>query len=475
MKKLLVLALIPLLGVASVNEHVVTNKNNEAPKYLSSTIISTFLSKLKGAHKIESNVTTSTKNNYLHYDEVEDTARYFKLSKDNVVTFEDYVISDSNNFAYKTKINISNNAETLPLFEDDGKTQLTFQENYGSAFRRLVNISENQFNSYFIASETSDNIKLTLTDLGYGFLNHDLSDFFYYVEEYVWDNASYNIYIDDVEFLLDKDGTLNSFNFKRVQKDKFGGFFEDFACKISYISRVKRLEGLEAKMDDSNKNIFLDKVNNFQAKINQGNFTQNIKNTVNGGIEYNTYFVFDSLDPIIPSMMVSDLALYDMSYGQTFFGVLPVAGAYTPYAFSPESDFMDTYSNLNFATFEELLPNFARISADFFEFKNERYILDFTSLTIVDYSFSVDILNALLTSMDPILVHTNTYIDFSIFDYNLQTLTIVFDEENNLSAHLTYLTSGSLEKVSISFKDFNQTDIRNVEALKGVIDLLINY
>ena len=93
----------------------------------------------------------------------------------------------------------------------------------------------------------------------------------------------------------------------------------------------------------------------------------------------------------------------------------------------------------------------------------------------MDYSFSVDILNALLTSMDPILVHTNTYIDFSIFDYNLQTLTIVFDEENNLSAHLTYLTSGSLEKVSISFKDFNQTDIRNVEALKGVIDLLINY
>ena len=475
MKKLFILALIPLLGVNTVNQTLINNKNNGATNStFDETLFTNLVSSLNGALAIESSVTTSTGNSYELLDEVCEDTRYFQLQENGVTTYEDYVITDSEDIAYRTKITISNNAEHLQLVDDDGETPLTFSTNYGSAFRRLTTISKTQFDTYFTHTSLGDGkYEIIPTELGYGFLNHDLADFFYYFEEFVWDKATYNIFIDDVKFFATSSGVIDSFTFNRNQKDKFGGFLETFDCKISYISEVRKLSGLPSKMNETDKAEFTNKINNFQAKINKGNLTQSISTSGPNKTDYKTYYIFDSVDPIIPSMMISDLSLYDMSYGETFFGALPIAGQYQPYAFSPDSDFMDAYSNITFDDFRDLLPNFAAISADFFEKQEDKYVLDFTTLSIVDYLFSVDILNALLNPMDPILVHTNNYIDMSIFDYNLQSLIITFDENDNLNATLSFLADGKKETTSISFEDFETTDIRNVKALESVINLLI--
>ena len=185
--------------------------------------------------------------------------------------------------------------------------------------------------------------------------------------------------------------------------------------------------------------------------------------------------MLDGANVSLPAMMISDVPFVDSTYGLTYFGLIEEAENYIPYAFSPNSDYMGTYSNMTFNDLSELLPNFLRISADFFKNNGFNYVLDFTTLNVIDYLFSVQILDALISPIDPVHTHTYSYINSHTFEYQLKTLSVTFDTSNNITAVLKFNNSDGAQTAKITFFDFGATDIINVSSLEPVVNLIHSY
>lgn len=475
MKKIAYLLLIPFLSIPVLLKDTNLVLADEAPVVLSDEQKDALLNQIKSPIRFTTSATTYEGYDLVIVDEVDETNRYTGIYYQDILLNEQYFVSDENDYAYNLKINISNTSELTPLYETNNEEEpLTFSSYFGSPFRRLSNKEIENIENYFEISTIWKGYKLEAKDNFYGLINHDFNNFFYLLNDFVWDETTFNLTIKKLIITLDEKGEMTKMSFTRLCRDKFGSVNEQFSIDVESISNVNIITGVEQKMSDEQEAIFLDKINNFQNKINVGNFTQHYATTYDRGFEYNTYFVFDSLDPVVPSMMITDLMFEDPTYGVTFMGAYPLAGAYYPYAFSPDTLFMDRYVSLVFESFNELLPNFLKISSDFFEYKNGKYILNFQSLSVVDNAFSVAILNALFTPIDPLANLTTTYIDMSMYDYNFDTLEISFDINGNVNAKLNFYSLGKKYSTSITFLNFGTTSLYDVPQLEGVIDLLRN-
>ena len=478
MKKILPLAIIAL--TIGFIPHVY-NVNASDDITISNEKATNFLNALKGKIELSTNIEFGYDNfipSLQLIDQLGDSARVNKVSLFGYTVQESYISKLKDGTAAQQYISISNTVEQTVLTDNDGNT-LKFDELFASPFARLTKLSADQVNKYFLISETSSNgYQLKATDLAYGTLTSSLLNFYSDYDAYYWD-LSVSESINNLVFTLDGQGIPTSLSFEKIKKDKFGGIRESYDVDIEVLQELESLQPIKTTLTTEAKNNFVTKMNNFQEKLNKGNFTQNV--SISSVLLYedvtysNCYALNTNYDNQFVQSMICSYPLEEANYGRTYVSLLLTSEGLAPFGISPDSNYYGNMSADYYQSIEEVVPRIGDISADFFTYDatSGLYTFDFASFLYGDDYFCGTLLLSLFGIMDPAVQNLGLYIDD--YTYTFDTLTIGFDENGYPYGTLDYQVYGYPVTSSFTFSDVGTTNILERKDLEEVVKFIQLY
>lgn len=486
MKKILLLSSLLLVTLPQVKVSYASNDIE-----LDSLITNNLTTQLKGAIDLEADIdfNYSTQLTSLKIQDQIDSSNRTNIIyyKDKVIQ-ESYLIKNSKGYAEEKYLTISNAIETREIV-DSSNNEVKFNVEYGSPFATLATLSNKQINSYFSVSSDENNYILEAKEYAYGILANPLLKFYYDYDGLIWDD-SYTRSIENLVLTLDSNGYLINVNFDKIKKDIFGGIKENYDITVSSINgSVKTLSPIESSLTESQKSDYQTKITDFQNRINNGNFTQQIDiESENSIIEtyyeystYSNYYALNEDDDNQMQGMLCSLPLLDSSHGETYLGMFKVSSSetdgdtYASVGISPNDDYSGTISEYGTTDIEEVIPNISDISIDLFTYNEAKgtYIFDFDDFLYDDVHFCSSLLISLFGVVDP-LVHNIGLYTYDGSSYYFDSLEIGFDSLNNLYGVLSYNFYGYDVKTTFSFKNVGTTDLMSQEDLSIIIDYLLS-
>ena len=474
MNKKSIFLLIPtfftLLSVTSVNEFAfATSITNEQKTNV--------ISNLKGALRIESNITSRVLGDYNVVCETDDDSFYIEYHTYNQLLSKQSYIANEEGNALQQYLTLDNKVSTRDLLDTE-KNPLKFDNYFASLFDSMSFVTVNNFDTYFsVMSANNDGFVLTLTDVGYGAFYKDFIDFYQDVDGFAWDSLSLEYLIDDFVINFDKDANPIDMSLSKTKKDKFGGYKENITATLSTLDEVVGLTPHVGKMNSSSKNNFDSMVKRAMDLISGGNFTHRIE--IKGTMyEYNNYYSFTGDTTNLPHMMISDLIMDDASSGETFIAVIEEnSGTLKPYGFSPFADKYGSLTDITFKNYLELIPNLSLLSSDFFEVQLESdvmgnfYKFDISKFSQFDYYFADDLLRVLFGGFDPVVIYGGFFVNYNIYDYTFNSL--IFQETNSGFEYTLSFTNqyGDFNAVC-KFTNVGTTDITKVDRIKEGVNYI---
>ncbi len=482
MKKILLLSSLLLVTLPQAKISYASNDIE-----LSSSITNNLTAQLKGALDLEADIdfkySTQLTSLKIH-DQIDSSNRTNIIYYKDKVIQESYLIKNSKGYAEEKYLTISNTTETREIV-DSSNNAVKFNVEYGSPFTTLSTLSNEKINSYFSISLNENNYILKAKDYAYGILANPLLTFYYDYDGLIWDD-SYTRSIENLVLTLDSNGYLINVNFDKIKKDIFGGIKENYDITVSSIDgSVKTLTPIESSLTESQKNNYQNKITDFQNRINNGNFTQNISLSAESveldGYSYSSYYALNEDDDNLMQGMICSLPLYDQSHGETYLGMFKVASSetdgntYSSVGISPDDDFSGTITEYGTTEIKKVIPNIADISIDLFTYNETKdtYIFDFDEFLYDDVHFCSTLLISLFGVVDP-LVHNLGLYTYDGSSYYFDTLEIGFDTNNNLYGVLSYSYYGYDFTSTFSFSNVGETNLIGNENISKIVDYLLS-
>ena len=472
--KSLLLALIPAVALLIPTTNVMGNVNADETVTLSTANAINFTQSFNGNLKLSATTTYMISTvTYVDYVSSNARTRYYYFY--DQFTGEDYIISDFTGAAYELAISTSNEVIQNAITDEEGN-QVLFKNKHASPFDGLKSLNATKVNSYFTFKEVENGYVATANDLAYGVLNNPLTRFYISLEAemYNWDKNTYEELIEDLTFTLDSNFKVTGASFNILNQDKWGAIRERFDLTIEKVTSIPTLQSVAPKMSEEDLLVFEEKISNFQDKIKVGNFKQHI-DLPEMQAAYDTFYAFNNVSPTLPNMAISNVALNDATNGITYIGTVEEGGAYYPYAFSPQADKYSQVTELSFSSLDAYLPSLKTLGSEFFVKTSENtYIFDIESFNYADFNFCDKILRHIFSGVDPLILYSYTYIDDLSYDYQFESLTIQFDENDIPSVTLTFEKQGYRCRSISTFSKFGEVDLTKEETLKSVIPFIEN-
>lgn len=381
---------------------------------------------------------------------------------------------------------------------DRNSNPIRFEGNYNSPFYYLNDIEIDNLESYFDISQTNSGYLFKLTQAGLDLFTTSFNVFFNQFSSkfiYNYDEKTHTTSLKDLVVTTDNLGNPTEMEFTRVEADFYGATYEYYSSSFTKLDEVPSLEPVvNPDLTSSQKEKFTTSLNSLYDEVKKGNFTQTVQvkshtldqsnNVVSYDYTYNNYYdlVADgAIDHASLGMMFSDLALYDVTNGETYIGLAYSSEQSSYYAIgvSPEANYSGALDENYYADVNDLLPSVGKFGVDLFSCSENEgtytYSFDLANFNYNDFYFSVSVLDNLLGLGDPISRLGMIVNDTVTYEYALQNLDIVISSDNKITFSLDYLDSYNEESnVTISFSDFGTTNLEEVEALQPVLETL-NY
>ena len=467
---LLVPAFFTLLSVTSVNEfasaYSITNEQKQ-----------NIINNLNSSLRIESNVTSSILGNYIVINEVDNNNFYIEYYTNNQLSAKQSIVKDGEGNALEQYLTLTNEVATREIL-DANSEPVKFSSNFPSLFNSIDAVNTGNFDTYFdVLVSNSDQIRLTLTDVGYGLFFKNFTNFFKDVDGFVWDASSLEYLIEDFTIDFTTLGEPTNMSLTKTKKDKFGGYKQNISSSIEHLSEVSGLKPYVSSLYETSKNKLNSIIETAMNSISSGNFTHRIE--IKGTMyEYNNYYSFTGDTTDLPHMMISDLIMDDASSGETFITVIEENdGTLKPYGFSPRAETYGTLTDITFANYQELIPDLRKLSVDFFDVQLESdvmgyfYKFDISKFTQFDYYFANDLLRVLFGGFDPVVIYGGFFVNYAIYDYTFNYLTIE-STTNGFAYTLNFTNEYGDFNAVCSFKNINTTDITNVDRIKSGVEYI---
>lgn len=497
MKKsnLLLLLFLPLVSCSTSTS--LTNKRNYNTSTLTNDEICTSVhSFLKGYYELDTVCEIPYTNSGYEYDikanivdKVSTSSRYNNYTLDisldddssNLANGEFFYTSDSSGYTIENYISITNEIESREITDTSGD-KVEFLGNYNSPFYYLAIKNSDQIATYFDIEEDSGEYSLLLNDAGYALLEDSFNNFFnQYTYKYIanFDSKTHKREIKNVKIVLDSEGVPKTLTFNRVESDYYGAIVEYYTSSLLKLDEVPSLSPVESTLSKEEETYFNEQIENLNTNaFKLGNFTQTVSvtdytaNSDYTALEKETFEYHNYYDPE-NMIMLSDLALYDSSYGLTYIGTYYYADSlasdstYTVIGISPDQGFYGALSSSypTFDSIDEFAPTLS-ISSDFFTYSYSNsiktYTFDIESFDYADYYFSLELLEAILGQTDPSVI-IGEFVSDSSYNFLFKELTYTFDSENNLSISLKYQGYYGYDCVfTTSYSDIGETNIITV-------------
>ena len=472
MKKLNLLVLTPLV-IATAGTSVAFANNSSTSLELSTAVTANTNLFFKNTYEIKSTLELfyEVPITFEIFDQVSPSNRVSKSFLYGDLYEELSFVRSAAGHAQEEYISLSNEVELRAITDSEGNP-INYDEYYGNPFKSFANLSNSQINSYFDIYKNDENLYvLTANDLAYGALTKSLINFYPELNLYYWDVPSYTQHIEDFVLVLEDDGTPHSMSFTRVKKDRFGGIKEPVSAEFNKISKVETLQPVSPSMNETEANEFKAKLDAFQEKLSEGNFTQEFYVTYNDTpiVKYNTYYSLNvNYGSSLPNMIISDCPLYDANYGQTFVSIVRTTDGYIPYAVSPEAGYEGTMNSTVYTSIDEIIPHVNAMSPDFFSKQNDVYGYDMVSIKYDDVYFSASILTAFITSFDPCVSMLGIYLNNNT--YYFDSLYLTFDENDNLMGELNYFANGYSATTAFKFTNVGTTNLEEIESIAPALE-----
>lgn len=480
MKKICFLLLVPCL-LNPITKPVLASDNSIV---ISDEVVSTFKNSFKG------NIELSTDLKFLYdsylppitiIDQFDDNNRINVIKYNNTTLQEIYLKKELSGYVMEEFLTISNEIEDRYL-EDSNGEYIPFNINYGSPFKCFTTLSSNQVNSYFDIEETNNVYVLKANEKAYSIFSNPILNFYADYDYMLWDN-SVNEYIENLIIKINKTGVPISFSFDKIKKDIYGAIKENYDVEISLIDKVDTLKPVKSNLDADVKNDFINKMNTFQNKLNEGNFAQNITFTSEAliqDISYTSYYDFDeNKDSSFVDAMICSYPLEETSQGETYVCILNEGTSsnpiYTPYGISPNSKFYQSITSEPYYSLNEFIPALNKISPDFFTYnsRTKLFTFDFSNFIHGDSYFCGELLVSLYGMLDPFIQFLGFYLDN--YSYNFNKLSIGFDELGYPYGTLSYNYSSFVIESSFNFSNVGEVDLVNEDSIETAVSFIRNY
>ncbi len=474
MKKsvLLVLSSIVLSGCAGA---ATLHKKADRATLDNSAINSAVASFFSGSYRISSDVRNLyTEEQFRVIDEVSSTAK-----KNEVISLETnqaikstHIVSEGG-FAVEQYLDYSNSIKTRPI----GNGRVLFSDFYGSPLVKVAGSSA-LLEQYFSISQSSDGYLLKANAKGLSKAASNFSEFFaFHGDEFLWDATSTKTGISELSISTDSSGIPTKLNFIKTKWDKFGGIKVSYDSTLETIAAVSDLSTYQSSMDAIHKVELSSAIANLGEKIAVGNFTETIVQPYVATYvqipEYHNYYQFDGYGY---GVMLSDLPYEAAGYGITYMGIaLNEMYGYYLCAVSPEANYFGITMQEYKQDLSECLPSLYRLSPEFFEYEEGKYVFDMDKCTIDDFYFSVSILDAIFGGFEPSFAKWGYFLSNIVtYTYELKKMTIEIDEDNIPSFELDYVDFiGNTVTAKASFSDFGTTDLTKNDTLKQSYQILM--
>lgn len=405
-------------------------------------------------------------------DAVSSTTRVnqIKDAKGNIIEETYYVKNGS--YAQRQYLDITNAVQG----ED---TTISFDTLTGNPFSF---VTSSNVGKCFIATKNGDNYVLTPTEYGISKISTSFNSFFPSDDSYAYDTRTLDEYVSDFKMNVNSLGVPTSMSFTKVKKDMFGAVREFYTTNMESLDEVKSLQKMDALETGATYEKLQSALTTLNNKMTDANFTQSVKTDMwvydsnydvdYTSVSYKSYYQFDKAY----SLMVSDLALEEETYGKTFTGVVKdSSGNYEWVGISPSSNYMSALSDDDdsYDEYAQFVPSIGTVSADFFSYNQEAntYTFDVSAMLMADHSFQLELLTALVGGADYLAMKYGNYISStSTMKFDFDEFVIYLDESNQISKfELSYNgLDDALHTTTVSFSDFGTTDIANVTDLADV-------
>lgn len=405
-------------------------------------------------------------------DAVSSTTRVNQVKDADGNTIEQTYYVKNGSYAQRQYLDITNTVQG----ED---TTISFDTLTGNPFSF---ITSSNVDKCFIATNNGDNYVLTPTEYGLSKISKSFNSFFPSDDSYTYDTRTLDEYVSDFKMNVNSLGVPTSMTFTKVKEDMFGAVREFYTSNMEKLAQVKSLQKMDALTSGATYEKLQTALETLNTNMADANFTQSVTtdmwvydSSYNVGytsVSYKSYYQFDKAY----SLMVSDLALEEETYGRTFTGVVKDSnGNYEWVGISPSSNYMSALSDDDdsYDEYAQFVPSIGTVSSDFFSYDQDAntYTFDILSMLMADHSFQLELLKALVGGGDYLAMKYGNYISStSTMKFDFDKFVIYLDVTNQISKfELSYNgLDNAVHTTTVSFSDFGTTDIANVAALSGV-------
>lgn len=478
--KILILATAPLLLLPSCYEvELLKNgiQRNEAveqtsiPTTIRNGVIDFFASDKNIQFSSTKTYGYSSDTSYV-VDAVSSSTRVNKINdKDGNTKSETYYVKNGQ-YAQRQYLDMTNSIRT----ED---TTISFDTLTGNPLSFLT--SEN-IDKCFVSSQTDGGYVLTPTPYGSSKLSTSFNSFFPSDDTYTYDQRTLSEYVSDFELNVTEAGVPTSMTFTKVKKDMFGAVREYYTTTLEQLDEVKSLQKITPFTTGDAYTRVQTALNNLKTNMADANFTQSISTDMWSydsnydigymSVSYKSYYQFDNAY----SLMVSDLALQEETYGKTYVGVvMDSSGNYEWVGISPDHSYMSALSDDDdsYDEYTQFVPSIGKVSPDFFSYDEGKnsYTFDIDGMIMADHSFQLELLTSLVGGADYLAMKYGNYIgSINTMKFDFDNLVVNLDASNEVkNIVLNYNgMDGSLHSTTVSFSNFGTTDISKVDGLADV-------
>lgn len=391
------------------------------------------------------------------HDEVSSKKKVTVVKRGEKILSQKFIVSQ-NGVAVEQYLNLANQIKTRTISENSE----LFTKTYANPFTNVI--GEKKLFDYFTLEDGQASKLLRINDFGRIVLEQAFENFFpFYENTYVFDPLTKKEKIIDLTVSLAEDGKPTSLEFTKSYEDRYGAILVAYSSELSSVETVSSLAKQVFSGTAEQRTALQTSLDNLYTQMQAGNFVQTVNMATNYYPTYHNYYNFAPASNA--GAMISDLA-FKSSYGLTYIGMaVNQQGQYYMAGVSPDADYSGAASNATYASFDEILPLYQKISPDFFTYDETQgtYTFDIGSFVYNDYMFSFSILDAIFGQGDPLAQKMGAYLaSSSSYSFNFHTLTIKIDEETSLpifTLEFTPYFSATPITSTVTFSDFGAVNL----------------